>query len=527
MDGATGYNLEYGWNGKDFHPLVNLPASLTQYEDFTALPNVTRNYRLQPVTAAGTGDWLRADAMTPVAAPHPITVIPTYDNARTVNATIGKAGGSISLTDAGGVKYKLDIPQAALTKDTQIQLIPLIGMDGWPLDGERLAAVMIEPRDLQLAEVATLSITLRSAGKPALATVGFAFQPSGAEFHLQPLPSNQPGKSSMSAPGGQPAKVALQTAHVITLPVIELTVLGVGQGSTSAITDLAKNDAPTDPGAAADQQQAAANASQDDLMPLVNNNPPPNTGNPAAVREEKEVVQIWEQIQQATTGDQLDAAMQQFQKWQDASRGLADDAKKSLVETTLEDTASQFKKMLDKAAQDCKKSSVNSPPYGIGPLQGMLQNTMSPPSSGSVWDQLQNKMTSEYGDNVLNEAWSNLKQGVCGNFIVYKPAGSSGTICSLSRHFTIEESAPLVNITIDFYPISMTMGAVYVHEEFKAARGVFDGTGNYDLEFYTPKEANIQVSWAGHYVQPGMNIPNAVQKPLHYDLKNVIATDCP
>jgi hypothetical protein len=30
VDGATSYNLEYGWNGKDFHPLVDLPPSQTQ-----------------------------------------------------------------------------------------------------------------------------------------------------------------------------------------------------------------------------------------------------------------------------------------------------------------------------------------------------------------------------------------------------------------------------------------------------------------------------------------------------------------
>jgi len=26
VDGATGYNLEFGWNGKDFHPLMELSS---------------------------------------------------------------------------------------------------------------------------------------------------------------------------------------------------------------------------------------------------------------------------------------------------------------------------------------------------------------------------------------------------------------------------------------------------------------------------------------------------------------------
>jgi hypothetical protein len=136
-------------------------------------------------------------------------------------------------------------------------------------------------------------------------------------------------------------------------------------------------------------------------------------------------------------------------------------------------------------------------------------------------------MTSEYGDNALSQAWSALKQGMCGNFKVYKPAGASGTICSLSRNFQIKDNEAFLETTIDFWPISMTIGAVHVHQVFSPANGTFDGVGTYDLEFYTSKEANIQVQWSGQYVQPGEKIPNAVQKPLHYDLQNVKAATCP
>jgi hypothetical protein len=313
-----------------------------------------------------------------------------------------------------------------------------------------------------------------------------------------------------------------------TLQVIELTVLGAGQASTSAITDLARNDAPTDAGAAFDQQQAAADASDSDLSPLVGAPPPSNDPNrDAGVRLEKDMVKIWEQVDAANNGDALNVAIQQFQKWDQDTHGLTPDQYQSLTGTFWDDFVSKFKKLLDKAAQDCKKSSLNPPPQGVGPLQNMLGHAMNPPSHESQWSVLQNKMTSAFGDSVLSQAWSDLKQGICGTFLVYKPAGAIGTVCSLARPFQIKESAPFLEITMDYYPISMTMGTINVHEEFTAAHGTFDGVGTYDLEIYTPKEANIQVQWAGHYVQPGENIPDAVQKPLHYDLHSVDGADCP
>jgi hypothetical protein len=528
VDGATAYNLEYGWNGKDFHPLVELPPSQTQYEDFSALPNVTLSYRLQPVTAAGAGDWLRADATVPAASPHPLTVSPTYDDAHTVSTTVGMAGGSISLTDAGGVKYKLDIPAGALANDTQIDLVPLTGMDGWPLDGERLATIRIEPGGLRLAEAATLSITLRSIGKPDLATVGFAFQAMGTEFHLQPLPSSQAGKTSLRTSGGQPVTVALQIAHVITLPVIVLGANGVGQGSTGAITDLAKNDPPTDASAAADQQQAAAEAYQDDLAPLVGAPPPSNDLNrDAAVRSEKDMVKIWEQIDEANDGEALDTAMQQFQKWDQDTHGLTPDQYQSLTSTFWDDMTSKFMKLLEKAAEDCKNSSGTPPPSGIVPFQTMVDHALNPPTNDSQWSVFKSKMTSAFGESVLGQAWFNLKQGVCGSYKVVKPFGAEGLICSLARPFNITEKTPVSDTKIEFFPLTMTKGLVHVHMTLAGAQATFTGVGPYEVVFYSPKEANIQVEWYGVYQQPGLMLPAAKQPPLHYDLQNTLAVDCP
>jgi hypothetical protein len=160
------------------------------------------NYRIQAVTSNGPGEWLHADATTPAASPHPITVKPTYDDANMVKTTIGKAGGSMTLTDAAGVNYKLDIPAGALAEDTEIRLTPLTGLDGWTLDGERLDAVRIDPAGLQLAEVGTLPITSKSSLNANLSTVGFAFQPMGAEFHLEALPPAQSGTSGLPELGG-------------------------------------------------------------------------------------------------------------------------------------------------------------------------------------------------------------------------------------------------------------------------------------------------------------------------------------
>jgi len=530
VDGATGYTLESGWNGKDFYPLFELPPNQTQYEDFTAVPGSTVSYRLQAVTSSGSGDWLHADATIPAASPHPITVNPTYDDAHTVNATIGQAGGSVSLTDAGGVSYKLDIPQGALSEDIDIQLIPLTGMDGWPLDGERLAAVRIEPDGLRLAEVATLSITLRSDGKPDLATVGFAFQTTGTEFHLQPLPLSQPGNSSMHSTGGHLASPVLQAPRVITLPVIELHGNGVGQGSTDVITDMARNNPPTDAGAAADQQQAAADTYQDILAPLVGVPPPSREDNRAARRLESELVNIVEQIQAANDGDTLDAAMKQFQKWQEGTQALTPDQIRSLENIFWDEMTSKFLELLDKAAEDCQKSTGNPPPSGIGPLQRMLQNAMNPPSSASQWSVLQNKMTSAYGDDVLSQAWSDLKQGVCGSFEAWKPPGTSGIICSLGRPFKITMVFMVEKTEVEFFPETMTKGLLRARMVIKTEDGdaTWNGFGTYTVEFYSPTDANIALEWTGVLSVPGDPIyPAAKMRTLHYDLQHVITPDCP
>jgi hypothetical protein len=526
-DGAIGYNLEYGWNGKDFHPLVNLPPGQTQYEDFTALPNVTLSYRLQPGTSAGAGDWLRADASTPAASPHPIAVNPTYDDAKMVKTTIGKSGGSVSLTDAAGVEYKLDIPAGALAEDTEIQLTPLTGLDGWPLDGERLAAVRIDPAGLQLAEVGMLTITLTSSGNADLATVGFAFKPTGDEFHLESISPAQSGSSSLPGPAGHLGAPVPQTEHVITLPVIELTGHGAGQGSTSAITDLARNNAPSDAGAAADQRQAAADAYQDDLAPLVlpNGNPPPNTSDPAATRLEKELVNIVEQVDVANDGDALGAAMKQFQKWQEGTEPLTPDAYGSLADLFWDHLTSKFMELLDKAAKDCEESSGNPPPSGIGPLQQMIDSAMNPPSISSQWSVLKSKMASAYGEYVLGQAWFNLKQGVCGSFQGWRPEGVSGIVCSLVRPFKLEMREPASDHFVEFFPETMTKG--FAHVRMTGAAMLFTGFGRYSVEFFSPTDANIKLTWTGTATFGGrIQLPNETET-IRFDLQHVIAPDCP
>lgn len=518
VDGATGYNLEFGWNGKDFYPLAVLSPSLTQYEDFTALPGSTESYRLQAVTSSGPGEWLRADATTSAASPKPIAVKPTYDILKAVTATIGAAGGSLSLTDSSGVKYKLDIPAGALSQDTAIQLVPITGLEAWPLDGQRLAAVRIDPAGVQLAEVGNLTITLKSPGKADLTTVGFGFQLTGDDFHLERVSSTPHGTASRIARGGGLAAPAPQLGSGITIPIIELMVHGVGQGSTSAIADLARNNAPADAGAAVEQQQAAADA---DLagLPLIHN----DTGNKDAARRlEGELAKIEDQIREASDGDALGAAMKEFEKWQKDTAALTPSEYSQLTDFFWEMMTGKLKDLLDKATEECKKST-GVPPAGVGQLQQILESTLNPPSSGSDWSILQNKMTSAYGTDVLTKAWSDLKNGVCGPYKEIGNAGYTGKICSLARPFTLNNSFG-GSIVVTFIPVVVSRGIVHVTQHITANRAFTDTFGTYDVEFQPNGEAFLHYLYSGILYVPG---EPGIPFSTHKDQVDIKRTDDP
>ena len=365
MAGATGYILEFGWNGKDFYPLVNLPPSQTQYEDFTALPGSTESYRLRAVTSSGSGDWLRADATTPAASANPVPVTPAFDIQKAATASIGPEGGTVALTDGGGVKYKLDIPAGALSQATEVQLVPLTGLDGWPLDGDRLATVRIDPAGVQLKVVGTLTITVHSPVRADLATVGFGFQPTGDDFHLERIAANPAGVAGLLSPGGRLAAPARQDANVLTLQVVKLAVLGAGQGSADAITNLGRNNAPADAEGAVGQQQAVMDSEGFELSRL---EPVHDTGaKDAARRLEGELGKIEDQIRTASDGDALGAAMTQFDKWQAGTKPLTADEYRQMTELFWEMMTDKLKELLDKAAKDCQDKN-GPPPQGAGSI---------------------------------------------------------------------------------------------------------------------------------------------------------------
>ena len=84
------------------------------------------------------------------------------------------------------MQYTLNIPAGALSADTEIRMTAVTAIQDWPLDGDAIGGVRLEPEGLVLNDVAILTIGIPFDVNPDLALVGFEFQADGQEFHLQP-----------------------------------------------------------------------------------------------------------------------------------------------------------------------------------------------------------------------------------------------------------------------------------------------------------------------------------------------------
>ncbi len=85
-----------------------------------------RSYSFRPIAGAFSlrvgSSWGALDARGRRAYP-----VAAEDSSRAASGTVGKAGGSVSVTDAAGVVATLAIPPGALARDTAIRVVPLAG----------------------------------------------------------------------------------------------------------------------------------------------------------------------------------------------------------------------------------------------------------------------------------------------------------------------------------------------------------------------------------------------------------------
>jgi hypothetical protein len=518
VDGAVAYDIQVSINGSQAISLIDLPASATSYSDFLVAPGSQLTYVVEAVGESSSIGQSVVNVSTPVRQPNPLTVQAQFDEKISATQTIGTEGGSISLTDSKGVLYVLDIPAGALTDQTEIKLTAVNEIGGWPLDGEMLGGVKIEPEGLELNDVATLSITVPN-GLPSneLSTLGYAFSGSGQEFHLQPafqknrvtglvpVPSDHVYLASF-AQQGNPAEI-IQT-------VLEFYGIGVGQGSAESAGNLAQNNAPTDTGAAMDQKQAAALAENNDMTALPRIKTPKNN----QFDFEASIIAYGVQLAIAAAdncGD-LQHGIVAFEKLRYLNNNkylqyaLQPDKIIANEKTIMENLADKIKELIDNAEEECKKSDGKGAvaTTQAGCLETILDRIAEPPSN--FYKDLQRQILNKYGNGMVADADNQLAKCLPS----YTASGGSNgytfseTICSLRQPFKLTASGAH-HFAVNFTPTSLLGGNVTASA---SEGGCTDrGSGTYIVKVGSNGAGSIKITIPGDTVTcPGVSKTNEV-----------------
>ena len=125
----------------------------------------------------------------------PLNVTVQLDESNISAKTIGSEGGEISLTDASGHAFILQIPEGALLGDYEIVMTAISGIEGFPYSGGMIGGVDLQPKGLPLYKPATL--ILRPANPDLISEMlhpdaihkftGFGYREDGVDFHMYPF----------------------------------------------------------------------------------------------------------------------------------------------------------------------------------------------------------------------------------------------------------------------------------------------------------------------------------------------------
>ncbi|MCE9644589.1 MAG: fibronectin type III domain-containing protein [Chloroflexi bacterium] len=442
VEGATGYILELSIDKGDSFTIASLPPEVTSYEDLTAPEQGDLTYQVQVIKDSGPAGKSTVSITTGKREPNPLTVTPEYDEKNATTTVIGPQGGTASLIDSNKVEYTLVIPQGALSADTEIRMTAVTSIQDWPLDGDTLGAVRLEPEGLVLNDAAILTIGIPIDVNPDLAIVGYAFDANGQEFHLQPSDEENGLTGILPSTGAHLASLAFQKPkHVIRMPVVELKVKGVGQASGNSVSQYAKDHAPTDSGAALEQKWAAENATDDELAPLEN------------ITSEKDPVrakafELIKGFYNAENCTEMNSQIASFQIWMNTRSyiGLTDDQRKEYSRQVWDELADKVKEVLEKAATECEKSGEpgGSATTDSPCAKALLEKISTPPQTRSgFWDVLKDKMTKKLSDTELLYMKDQLEKCKTQAYTVEGTWGLStltGVIDSLENEFTLESA---------------------------------------------------------------------------------------
>jgi len=499
--GAASYHLAVTTNGGAVVTVIDLPASVTGYEDFLAAPDRQLTYVVEAVGVSASIGQSVASVTTPARQPNPRHVLVEFDAVATVNQKIGPAGGIIAVVDSSGVAYELSIPPNALEQETDISLIPLSDLSQWPLDGEMLGAVGIEPEGLILNEPATLTITPPSAiAADGFATVGFSFEGYGAEFALRPVNDSAPQSSHI--PGGAHlARPQVQFMDAVRQWLSELRPTGAGNATPPKIKELAKNNPPSDATAAFDQKETASLASSADELVALPYLPWKRRYN-TFQRRIQEVSECWQLTNSITylieTRNQATQANDRTQNTADKDAAAMD----ALVEKT--------KDALDNAGEECKEKPKEGGKFTNAPCALKLIRDIASGAS-SVHQELQTRMLETFGKDVLVDAQANMNKCKPGFIMV---GGTEGLkvremVCGINEEFSVRGSVYGGAITLTFIPNSAEAGELPSGGDYSyvgggagvsaSGNGTFTFSGSMDTTVFIQAKGPGQAADAGGF----------------------------
>lgn len=382
---AVGYKVQVVFDGLDPLTVAYLPQEATRFEHFLAPEASLLTYRLQTVAAGGPAGASSLQVETQGHAPNPLTVQAAFSETGIVSAVIGPAGGALETADGRGVTYTLVIPPGAIRTELEISMTPVSAIDGWPLDGDFLGAVRLEPEGWLLDEVATLTIHGAAASNPGLTTVGFAFDGTGEEFHLAPAyPALSPA-ASLGTGGGRRARPARQQdGGASSQPVTELGNAGIGETSADAAAAMAGEHAPTSSSEAADQKAAVTDAAVDDLAPLLSN------AELAEIAASNLLTQILNDIEDCYS---FKRAVGSFHAWESKVAGLGDvgDFRQSIMEQLAEKAV----ETIEKASEDCVEADKGVVPASVPCAEKLTRDIQS--GRDPFYTELQQEITQDPG----------------------------------------------------------------------------------------------------------------------------------
>lgn len=381
---ATGYELFVSQNNIDWYRLAILPGESDQFEDLLARENSLLSYRLVTMTAAGASGTSSLQVQTQSRTPNPLTVQASFKDDLTVTALIGQEGGRLSVKDSKGVNYSLEVPANAVLMDIEISMTPVTNISNWPLDGNFLGGIHLEPDGWLLNEPAMLTISLPDTTSSNFAQVGFGFNGGGEEFHLVTVYEDQNSLSNQLNDGTFFIRDAYQqNARVIRLPVMELKGNGVGESSAQTAADLAKNNSPTNPANANDQKAAAASADDDfELAPLL------SPEQMASIVPYK----VYNQIFSIKDCYEFKKAAASFQSWESGATSLQ---KTNWKQDLLENLGKKAVEVAEEAAKECVEADEGVVPSSVPCAEKLIRDIQS--GSTPFFQELQNAMKSSSG----------------------------------------------------------------------------------------------------------------------------------